>query len=188
MSWSQEDEFKRIEQDFTGKIILDAGCGNKKIKCAIGVDRIISPCVDLCCDLDSFPYPFKDSQFDLIVCRDVIEHLQNTVKVITEFYRIIKPGGTLVLLYPHYTYSIAYANPGHVRYFSALTFDRFNPYFKVARRVVSLGKGIKNWLGLSFIANKETKFYEDNMAFIFPLKNIYVELKADKRLNPSVKV
>jgi len=180
MSWSQENEFKRLEKFFSEKRILDAGCGEKKMKGAIGIDRKMTSCVDICCNLDSFPYPFKDNSFDLIVCRDVIEHLYNTIKVIEEFYRIINPGGILVLLYPHYTYSVAYANPGHVRHFSALTFDRFEPYFKVCRRVVSLGKGIRNWLGLSFIANKATKFYEDHLAFIFPARNIYLELKVKK--------
>lgn len=187
MGWSQENEFKKLEIEFSEKKILDVGCGSKKIKGAIGIDQRMYPCIDVCCNLNYFPYPFKDNTFALIIFRDVIEHLQDTIKVIEEIYRIIKPGGVLVLLYPHYTYSTAYTDPGHVRYFSALSFDRFNPKnnyykakFKLSRRVVSLGKGIRNWLGISFIANRATKFYEDHLAFIFPARNIYLELKAEK--------
>jgi ubiquinone/menaquinone biosynthesis C-methylase UbiE len=40
----------------------------------------------------------EDNQFDLIICRFVIEHLENPIKAITELKRILRPNGVLYLI------------------------------------------------------------------------------------------
>lgn len=45
---------------------------------------------------------FPDSSFDLITLWDVIEHVPNPNAELTEIYRILKPGGILVINYPDY--------------------------------------------------------------------------------------
>ncbi len=45
--------------------------------------------------------PFADGYFDKILCLDVFEHVGNEEKVAAELYRVLKPGGTLVLSVPH---------------------------------------------------------------------------------------
>ena len=40
------------------------------------------------CDL-----PIKDNTYDFILCNHVLEHIPNANKVMTEFYRVMKPGG-----------------------------------------------------------------------------------------------
>ena len=44
--------------------VLDVGCGNCKLKGAIGID--ISPAADIRHDLNKFPYPIKPNSFDKI--------------------------------------------------------------------------------------------------------------------------
>ncbi|MDO8503429.1 MAG: class I SAM-dependent methyltransferase [bacterium] len=45
--------------------------------------------------------PFKDDSFDLVVCVDVIYHkLVNDKKALREFFRVLRPGGILVLRVP----------------------------------------------------------------------------------------
>lgn len=45
--------------------------------------------------------PFKDNQFDLIICADVLEHLENTKEIIKELKRILK--GSLIITTPAYS-------------------------------------------------------------------------------------
>lgn len=45
--------------------------------------------------------PFPDESFDKIVCLDVFEHVDDEKKVVSEIFRVLKPGGTLVLSVPH---------------------------------------------------------------------------------------
>lgn len=45
--------------------------------------------------------PFAESEFDLIWCSEVIEHLNNPAFTIAEFKRVLKPGGALVMTTPN---------------------------------------------------------------------------------------
>lgn len=45
--------------------------------------------------------PFTDEAFDTVVCTDVLEHVADEIAVLNELYRVLKPGGTLVLTTPH---------------------------------------------------------------------------------------
>ncbi|MBM3775223.1 MAG: class I SAM-dependent methyltransferase, partial [Acidobacteria bacterium] len=55
--------------------MLDVGCGLRKQAGAIGIDRNPSSRADVLCDLDRFPYPFRDQSFDRVLAIHVIEHL-----------------------------------------------------------------------------------------------------------------
>lgn len=52
-------------------------------------------------DLDA-PLPFDASSFDLIVCSDGIEHLENPFALFREFARVLDTSGTLVVATPNY--------------------------------------------------------------------------------------
>ncbi len=41
--------------------------------------------------------PFENNAFDAIVCLETIVHLSDIVVVFSEFYRVLKPGGILIL-------------------------------------------------------------------------------------------
>lgn len=44
-----------------------------------------------CCLAEALPY--QDSYFDVVVCVDVLEHVNNVSKVIQEIHRVLKPQG-----------------------------------------------------------------------------------------------
>lgn len=52
------------------------------------------------CMADALDIPFKEASFDIALCLDVIEHLQNGEAMLREVSRILKPGGLLVITAP----------------------------------------------------------------------------------------
>jgi len=44
--------------------------------------------------------PFEDNSYDLILCNHVLEHIPNDRKALTELYRVLKKGGTLIAQVP----------------------------------------------------------------------------------------
>ncbi|MFB3896706.1 MAG: glycosyltransferase [bacterium] len=97
---------------------LDIGCGSSKIISQsqgniIGLDIQLNKLRYLHLqhhDLTSLPLvngsilqlPFRNEQFTLIVCSQLIEHLPNTAVWLTEINRILRPGGILILGTPDY--------------------------------------------------------------------------------------
>jgi SAM-dependent methyltransferase len=47
------------------------------------------------------PLPFRDSQFDLVWCTEVIEHLLDPAFAVSEFKRVLRHGGLLILTTPN---------------------------------------------------------------------------------------
>jgi SAM-dependent methyltransferase len=46
---------------------------------------------------DAHLLPFKDNEFEYILCTEVLEHLHSPQIAINEMNRVLKPGGTLIL-------------------------------------------------------------------------------------------
>lgn len=105
--------------------ILDLGSGPWKYPGSISVDWNPKVNPDVLWDLNKFPYPFNDNEFDLVYCSHVLEHLNEPVKVIEEIWRILKLYGKLILIVSHFSSRGAYSNPEHKHYFSSLLFDYF---------------------------------------------------------------
>jgi len=49
---------------------------------------------------DIINIPVKNESFDAVMCVEVFEHLPEPIKAIKEFFRILKPGGKLILTTP----------------------------------------------------------------------------------------
>lgn len=45
--------------------------------------------------------PFKNEAFDMVVCLDYLEHLEDDAQCLREIHRILKKGGQLILATPH---------------------------------------------------------------------------------------
>jgi len=50
-----------------------------------------------CADLRSLPY--DDNWFEMVYCISVLEHTEDYRDIIDEFYRVIKPAGTLIVTF-----------------------------------------------------------------------------------------
>ena len=68
---------------------LDVGCGIHKQPGSIGIDRNPASSADVLVDLDRFPYPFADSSFDRLTAIHVIEHVDDVIRTMEEFHRLV---------------------------------------------------------------------------------------------------
>mgnify|MGYP001065270285 CR=1 FL=1 len=119
---SLEFSYKLHEyRDFNGKKVLDVGCGNGYVLSkyasegakVYGVD-ITKAGIDLCEKrfeylglkgdfrvADAQALPFEDNTFDCVCSVGVLHHVPNTQRAIDEIYRVLKPGGRLIVMFYH---------------------------------------------------------------------------------------
>jgi len=108
-------QFEMATKGLKKVTVLDAGCGNgnyvidefrSQIDWAAGVDAdTMSTRNNICLDeikysnLENIPYP--DNEFDIVISAWVAEHLKNPEKVFHEIFRVLKKGGTLIMVTPN---------------------------------------------------------------------------------------
>lgn len=163
-------------------MILDIGCGKNKIKGAIGLDIDKDSDADVLHDLNSFPYPFKDNEFDQIFCKQILEHLDRPQEALREIHRISKPEAQVVIEVPHFSCFYAFCSLHHKRFFSYFSLDSFlKKYglFAIQKREITFHRAHRRW-GLNVIFNRYPLSYERFWAFICPAEHIHFELKAIK--------
>ena len=63
----------------------------------IGVDIVGGPGVDLVCRADELLQRFEESSVDLLVSTEMLEHVRDWRRVVTNFKHVLRPGGSLLL-------------------------------------------------------------------------------------------
>ena len=124
---------------------LNLGCGEFKKDGFINVDLSSVPGVDLCHNLNEFPYPFEDNHFTEIEADHLLEHLEDPFRVMQELYRIAADGCVITLRVPHF--SRGFTHPEHKCGFDVSFPLYFNPSFKGGYRgfALKLDKTRLNW-------------------------------------------
>ena len=97
------------------KLVLDCGCGRGTYSYLfndeqyVGLDFNISS-IGICKKIhpekvfvvgDATKLPFRDESFENVVCSEVLEHVSNDLGVITEFERITRTPGSIVISVPN---------------------------------------------------------------------------------------
>ena len=121
-------------------------------------------------DLNSYPYPFEDEEFDYILASHVVEHLDDPVKAIKELKRILKDNGELCVVVPHYTNPMSYS-PRHKTYYSFKTINHIFEGMKIKEKNLIFTPKYKF---MELFARKFPIFYENTPLRIFPAKEIQV--------------
>ncbi len=106
-------------------VVLDLGCGARKVPGAFGIDIIALPGVDLVHDLEETPYPLPESCADAIYLNHVLEHLESLLPILEEVWRVARPNGRVFIRTPHYSGTYAWIDPTHRHAFSARSFHYF---------------------------------------------------------------
>ena len=131
----QEGEYhdRRTAKGVGYEIILDVGCGRGYLL------SMLKPEGRALCGLDVSPaaaraaktivrdasflageaqnVPFKSDSFDYLICTELLEHLQGD-GAIREFYRVLKPGGTVLITVPNGKGPEGKFWSAHIRFFS----------------------------------------------------------------------
>lgn len=117
------DQVMPIEKDH---LVVDVGCGSgnltlhsaEKCRAAIGLDPS-QPAVGFCNSIatarsvfipaagDALPFP--DESVDVVLFVEVIEHLDQPLKIISEIWRVLKKGGRVFVTTPNYAFPSLWA-------------------------------------------------------------------------------
>lgn len=151
-----------------GKKALDIGCRegyqsqwleqNGYVTTSIDIEKKYSKCIVV--DVNK-GLPFRDEEFDLIWCSEVIEHLIDLKFCINEFKRVLKTNGKMVLTTPNshfWLYTIAkifnktpkdLQNKDHKYFFSEDDIRMIFPKSKILGFFPYIGKkfAIKKFIG-----------------------------------------
>jgi predicted SAM-dependent methyltransferase len=106
--------------------MLNLGCGFDKRLGYVNADNFMECEPDILCDLESFPWPFPDGEFDYILMKHVLEHVGSEFpvfkRIMQELYRIVAPNGIIEIHVPHFSHWSFWSDPTHVRGFTDTTF------------------------------------------------------------------
>ena len=101
-------DIKEALEQYANGQFLDLGCGNKPYESIynpltttqLGCDVIQSDKnrVDVICPATDLKFP--DIHFDSVLCTQVLEHVFEHDKMLNEIYRVLKPGGHIILTVP----------------------------------------------------------------------------------------
>jgi SAM-dependent methyltransferase len=96
------DEAVRAHADLGRYRVLDVGCGFKPYEplfaphadAYLGVDSGDHAAPDLVGTAESIPV--EDGSFDLVICSQVLEHVDDPARVVAELFRVTAPGGRVL--------------------------------------------------------------------------------------------
>ncbi len=95
---------------------INFGCGTRELSGYVNLDKEQ-------CDLEKLPLPFPSESVEEIYCSHVLEHLAVKPSIIMkDFLRILKPGGAIVVLVPHFSWHNAF-DEDHERFFNHNSFS-----------------------------------------------------------------
>jgi hypothetical protein len=124
-----DSEGEIIRKYVCGEKVLELGCGGQKtVPHAIGIDRVPKGCkvpnvdgisvADITGDVCD-PLPFEPESVDCILARHVLEHVIDTAKTLSQWLKVLKPGGRLILACPDEALLDSIPlNPEHVHAFT----------------------------------------------------------------------
>lgn len=167
---------------------LHLGCGHEKLKGYVNCDLSKEVNPDQIVDLEK-RLPFKNNFVEEIIINHALEHVNNFIQLMEEFYRICKSGAKIKIRVPYFAYPGAFQDPTHVRFFTLKTFDYFSSesqfkyYSKATFKIEE--KKLRFFVTrpskfIDIMINKIAPFYERFLSRIIPAEELNVVLKVEK--------
>lgn len=182
------------------KVTIEFGPGHKKkFDNSIAIDCVPLECVDIVTDVQSGLSFIPDSSIDLIYSSHFLEHIDNLEVLMAEFQRILKPGGCIKSVVPHFSNPYFYSDYTHKNLWGLYTISYFSKKSFFKRGVPSFYndidfniESIKINFYSPFIGRKPFKkmlnfvfnctrymqeLYEENFVYLFPAYEIEFNLR-----------
>ena len=171
--------------------ILDLGCGKKKRPGTIGVDYSDRHKADIILDLNVFPYPFENESIDQVYLDNVLEHLNQPMRVMEEVHRICKTGACVKVIVPYFRSVWGFIDPTHRTFYTVDSFAYYDPRHIICQRYdytdarflvktivfnESLQGGWTRTLMVK-LANRFPRGYEYYISHFYPLDDITYYLR-----------
>jgi ubiquinone/menaquinone biosynthesis C-methylase UbiE len=146
------------------RIAIELGCGPSKKKGYLGVDKLAIPGVDFIADLESGLGFLPDNSVDEIYTSNFLEHIDNFELFMKECHRVIKPGGEIRIIVPHFSNPWFYSDYTHRRFFGLYTFLYFSDHNnKYRRNIPGFYTGFKFQVIQQKLIFKSPPFYFRNL-------------------------
>lgn len=96
--------------------------------------------------------PFNDGTFDIVYSTNVLEHVQNPMKVLDEGLRVLKPGGILQFVFPNYQ---SFFDGHYAVFHPPVLFKAFFPWYikHIINRSSSYAKSLNTELNVRWAEN-----------------------------------
>ena len=191
--------------DFSKKIILELGCGTRKrIQGSIGIDAIAYEGVDIVGDVIEVLSRFPEKSIDMAHSHHFLAHLPDLKPLMIELERVLKVGGRMEMIAPHFSSPYFYSDPTHKTFLGLYTFCYFTECSLFSKKVPSYGHdfkfqltqvdlifksprpfyfryAIRRFFGFIFNLNSYLQeFYEENLVYLiscYEIKYYFVRRK-----------
>ena len=147
--------------------ILNVGSGSTRLdKKVTNLDVFPFPNVDIVADAHSIPLP--DNSYDSVWIEAVLEHVKDPIKVVSEIYRVLKPGGYVFAVVP-----FVHKYHEHPNDYQRYTLNGLDELFHQFKKVESgVYRGPTSAL-ISFLADYTTLFtFTSNKKINFVIRGI----------------
>lgn len=110
---------------------MDIGAGNCPQPNWVTMDIRDLPHIDIVHDVQKFPFPIPDNACLQVLMSHLWEHIEPKyrIDVMNELWRIMKPGGQLLISVPYYQSPGACQDPTHYTCPTEATFAYFDPHY-----------------------------------------------------------
>lgn len=169
---------------------LTIGCGKDVKKGFVNLDIAKLPGVDVVHDLEKYPWPFKDSEFEYVYCDNVLEHLTSIIKPLEEVHRISKNQAKIKVIVPIFPSVWSFCDPTHKSVYTYFTFNYFQPEdslnyyskarFKILKRKIVFQKVFRPLELLINSSESFKKIWAHFLSHIIPAQFLDIELETIK--------
>jgi ubiquinone/menaquinone biosynthesis C-methylase UbiE len=123
-------------QELNGDVVLELGCGPKKKHAdAIGIDALDYAGVDIVGDALEIIRAFPDESVSAVYTYHFLEHVDDVPLLLEELARVLRVGGALSIVVPHFSSPYYYSDITHRRFFGLYTMCYFSEGGGLRRRV-----------------------------------------------------
>ena len=164
---------------------LNLGCGFGKKEGYLNCDWSEDVSPDKIVNLNK-RLPFDGNSVDEILLSHVLEHFQDPLKLIKEFYRVCKNKAIIKIYVPYFSHESAFSMLDHYHRFTWTSFDALEKghpcHWQSVGSFVILKKNLRlrRQMRLFSFFNLFPRLYQDVFCWIFPAKELYVELQVLK--------